>query len=222
MTWKRRFLRTRPGPGAGVRRGKLRNHFRTYATKRSLTPPEGIHAKMMKELRTWDLPSYSQVHTDRAFRLLKRIGKLVPPKVCTAIIRTWWDGWTTSARLHEAGGTKCCPWCNTERGDILQHFCRCKDLQCWRSKRLGLEWETEAGPRKEQFFLLGALDNTDGNQIAIRCLALGATYHAFNSIKHWPHRLSNAEAYRALYQSLKEMALDSGKLRSLIDRVWSR
>jgi len=187
----------------------------------ALSKPEGAHPKMAKELRKWYLPSFSRIHTDRAFRLLARVSSLVPPKVLAALLRTWWDGWTTSARMHEAGGVRHCPWCHLGEGDKIQHFCRCKELQSWRCRKLRLPWEAEEGPRKEQFFVLGYLDGCDNKTITLRCLALAATYQAYNCIKHWTRELNAEEASRALNQSLKEIVTKDKKLATAVDACWS-
>jgi len=123
--------------------------------------------------------------------------------------------------MHETGGARHCPWCHIKEGDKIQHFCRCKELQSWRCRRLRIPWESEEGPRKEQFFALNYLDGKDNKVIILQCLALAATYHAYNSIRHWSRELSTEEAARALNQSLREIVIKDNKLASMVDSCWS-
>ena len=86
---------------------------------------------------------------------------------------------------------------------------------------MGFRWESGAGSRCEQFLNLDHLDDADDRLVTLRCVALGATYHAYNAIRHWPHRLSEEEAYRSVNQGLREMVLDDKGLARLVDTIWS-
>jgi len=183
--------------------------------------PHDTHAKLGKELDKWHLGSYSRTHTDRAFRVLGVLKQRVPPKVIAAHYRAWMDGWTTSARMHSAGGTRPCIWCGLREGDKLQHYCGCPALQRWRSKRLAIPWASDTGERHTQFFNLSSPNKKDPLDTVIRGLALASCYHAYNACTHSQSPPSQEEAIHALNQSLKEMVKGRCRLVKLVDAVWA-
>ena len=176
---------------------------------------------MARELEKWKLDTYSRTHTDRAFRVLLILKKHTLPQIMAAHYRAWLDGWTTSARMHEKGGTKPCIWCGQREGDKLQHFCGCQQLQEWRTRRLALPRETGFGPRREQFLNLCNPGNSTPNSTVIRGLALAASYHAYNACKHHHSTLNEEDACNALDQSLKEMVRGKINLVKLVDTIWA-
>jgi len=184
-------------------------------------PTDSTHLKMARELKKWQLDTYSRTHTDRAFRVLRTLRKHTIPKIMAAHYRTWMDGWTTSARMHEKGGVKPCTWCGQKEGDKLQHYCGCQKLQEWRTRRLALPKETEAGPRREQFLNLCSPENSSPNSTVIRGLALAASYHAYNACKHHHYSVSEEDATSALDQSLKEIVRGKHNLMKLVDSIWA-
>ena len=147
--------------------------------------------------------------------------KRVPPKVLAAHYRAWMDGWTTSARMHNTGGTRACIWCGLREGDKLQHYCGCPVLQRWRTKRLAIPWASEIGERHTQFFNLLGPNKNDPIDTVVRGLALAASYHAYNACTHSPSPPSQEEAENALNQSLKEMVKGRGRLVKLVDAIWA-
>ena len=215
------LAKNEPRPWGKALTKHVKKAFQAAVTLKIRGKADGWHYKMERSLSKWQLPTYARTQTDRAFRLLKRISGMVPPRVVAALLRAWWDGWTTSARMHEPSGVACCPWCHMAEGDRVQHFGRCMELQKWRSSKLRLPWMHEVGDRNAQFFVLEALDEDANASVIVRCLALASCYHAYNAIKHCSKRLDETEAIRAISQSLRELTHDDNKLCRLVDNIWA-
>ena len=207
-----------PRPWRRCTERRVKSRFQATCREMLEKRPTGYHEKMCRELRKWNLPVYDRTVTDRAFRLLDHIKGDVPPRATAALLRSWWDGWTTSARMHEPGGILACYFCGEEKGDKLGHYCQCKALQGWRSKVFGLPW-LAGGDRKLQFFILEKHHYRGCRTTLAECLALATTYHAFNSIKHFRHSISPAEAVETLSQSAKELAMGHPRLEAIVDGI---
>jgi len=186
-----------------------------------LGPGVCIHAKMRKELSKWNLGCFLRPLTDRAFRRLQWFRSRMPPRILAACLRSWWDGWCTSQRMHEAAGVRWCPWCLQSRGDSLLHFCVCHRLQEWRTDMLALPHRDTIQGRKQQFFALDK-DTTARDELLLEGVAMAASYQAYNCIRCSGAGLSPEDNTRVLHQSVKELVGNSTFLSKLVDLAWAR
>jgi len=192
---------------------------KTQATCLSIlaAPPAGAEAKMRKDIEKITLSAYPRTSVGRAFRVLEVLKRWGPPRVLAAHYRSWWNGWTTSHRLHNEGGIADCFWCGLRQGDSLTHICVCPVIQEWRCSTLGLTHETALCDRRAQFFNLLRVDDGGEEAVMRRGIALAATYHAHNNIRAAKKRLTPTEACRSLTQSAKETVMGNQRLELILD-----
>ena len=65
--------------------------------------------------------------TDRVGRRLQELSLLVPPRVCSAVLHTLWNGWCTAPRFQgrHRSTNHCWLGCAGEAQDSIEHYSRC-------------------------------------------------------------------------------------------------
>ena len=75
------------------------------AARLALSHHRGRHPelRLRAKLEKWQLPLFPRLRAMRAVKLLERLPCLVPPRVLSAILRTWFNGWCTKRRFQQNG-----------------------------------------------------------------------------------------------------------------------
>ena len=86
----------------GVR--KVRKHTQKVICKaiRTNDLPDAI-GRVRHKLARWNLSGLPRVTAMRTTRMLKNLGRLVPPRVSAAVWKSMWNGWTTHRRFGRPG-----------------------------------------------------------------------------------------------------------------------
>ena len=82
-------------------------------------------ARMRAKLDRWGLPGLPGRTAPRVVKALQSIKNWVPPRVCSAVLRSMWNGWCTKRRFQQSGG--CLFGCGAFLGqDSIEHYAHCK------------------------------------------------------------------------------------------------
>ena len=172
--------------------------------------------------RGWCLPDYMGVTTARVLRNLQRLPKLVPPRVCGAVIRTLFNGWTTHRRFQRRhlASNICCFECrtafHTEAEDSLEHYCKCPVVLNLLRSKLRVEVARENALR---FWLLDILHATD-DLLRSCAVHIYACYMTYNMCSHSHKERSVAEISDAVGQHLIQSVRGHPALTRWLDDRW--
>ena len=89
---------------------------------------------MRVKLAKWGLPGPPGTMARRALRRLQAVASHCPPRVQSAVFRTWWNGWTTTRRMRHMTGSSDCGTCKLGcevAQDSLEHYCQCPVFWQW-------------------------------------------------------------------------------------------
>ena len=152
----------------------------------------------------WGLPGPIAHTARRVCRHLQRLPKLVPPRVCAAVFRTVFNGWTTHRRFQQRHlkTNICLLGCQGQAEDSIEHYCRCPALQYVLRTRLKVQlrdqraltfWVLdEPGLDKDEYLICSALINYGG-------------YMATNMFRHSAPAASNQVAIQAINQLVRSL-----------------
>ena len=132
-------------------------------------------ARMRHKLERWHLPGAAGITDGRVFRELNRLHEFVPPKVCAAVLRTLWNGWTSDDRFQ---GTKhcvlgCCGFTDT---DSIEHYAICPQVVRFNRTFLQLK-EAQGGNNLSTFIVMGLnLGTVLDQNLALRAISAYAVY----------------------------------------------
>ena len=92
-----------------------------------------LHDRVRHKIERWcfDSDTPGQV-ARRIVHQMPRLGKLVAPRVLSAVIRTLYNGWCTARRFQSSGC--CCLGCPYEGTDSIEHYARCRHTNALRSQ----------------------------------------------------------------------------------------
>jgi len=165
-------------------------------TVRSDGKPCGVQAEVYKRLKKergnprrilgrwlkrWKIGLWEEVKVERAMRTIDRLGKLVPPRVIAAVLRTWANGWCTTRRYQvESECIFGCPWRGT---DCIEHYLVCPKIEKWNGGFMGRIREGSAKDRSQRALLLGGQFVSD-EELTLDALRLAALYDTHNKCRH--------------------------------------
>lgn len=135
-----------------------------------------IEFRMRDRLNRWELKLAPRFAASRSISLLKRLARLVAPKVWQVALKTLLNAWCTKRRFQEIG--PCRFKCNPQARDSIEHYCRCPAV---RQLHIGfLHVELPAGI---QDFLLLPHPSWSDDRLTVCAVALFAVYTAFNWVR---------------------------------------
>ena len=163
---------------------------------------------MREKLSIWRVQLFPRLRATRALEVLKRLRRLVPPRVVAATLRTWFNGWCTARRFQ--GRDSCLFGCRLGE-DSVHHYLRCGRLQDFGTARLRLPSEERPEARTLAALMLQPGSSMNDEMLTRRALLVAAAYRL-----HCAHRrgrpFSDVEGlHRALEQAVKPHPSLDGK-----------
>ena len=149
---------------------------RIAAAKRA--PPEG---RMREKLSIWRVQLFPRLRVTRALEVLKRLRRLVPPRVVAATLRTWFNGWCTARRFQ--GRDSCFFGCRLGE-DSVHHYLRCVRLQDFGTARLRLPSEERPEARTLAALMLQPGSSMNDEVFTRRALLVAAAYRLHCTHRH--------------------------------------
>ena len=119
----------------------------------------------------------------RVFTNFKRLPKLVPPRVCSAVWRCIFNSWCTKRRFQQRSSATntCCLGCGGAAEDSIEHYSRCqivKDI-------LYTKFRIDLHPRRGlATFCMAAPEQHSDDVLALTTLVVYGVYQATNFYRH--------------------------------------
>ena len=177
----------------------------------------GYERRLRHKLDKLQLPVLPRVRVSRIQAVLKRLPRLVPPRVIAAVIRTLYKGWTTRRRFQQEG--PCCFGCRLGE-DSEQHYAGCPRVQAFATRRMRLRPEEEPRNRTTSFLLLDSASLLPDDTLTKRALVTAAAYRAHCKLRRLSPLRSEEEALRALEQAAKDAAAGHRNAMRVLDGRW--
>ena len=152
------------------RDGGIQKIIAQLLRNRGLRWPE---VRMRQRLEHWDLPLYPRLRASRAVGVLRRLSRLVPPRIVAAVLRTLWSGWCTARRF---GRRADCLFCKMQEGDYVEHVSICPVIARFGRGFLRLPYQVDPSARRLSFFLLEPASQLVDDVLILGSLRLAAAY----------------------------------------------
>jgi hypothetical protein len=154
----------------------------------------------------------------RITRRLQRLPKLVPPRVCSAALRTIFNGWCTDRRFQGKGPQHSCVLgCSPDAADSIEHYCRCPITKDLFSKKLRIELH----PAKAlSYFAIATKEQEEDEILALSMLGVYAVYMCTNHYRYNPTHINSQHALQFLGQCLIQGCQGQKWLTRIFDKRW--
>ena len=182
------------------------------------TEPDSSELRLRSKLQRWPLPLYPRLRASRAAAVTRRLRKLVPPRVLSAVLRTWFNGWCTQRRFQAKGS--CLFGCKFGE-DALEHYIRCTKLHSHAKTRMRLPMHLAVEDRGLSFMLLDSPSLLPDPQLTLRALLLTAAYRLHCNLRLRQAFTDDEVLRRALDQACKESALGHPGAIATLDGIWT-
>jgi len=197
----------RPDPIARIRKKLHRCMDRTAAK-----PSDIRSARML-------IPGPPAWVAARAHKRLMKLLTLVPPRICSAVLKTMWNGWCTARRFQQTGWTndRCYLGCGGDAHDRIEHYCRCPiALGVLKSKlRINLH-----PSRALAFFMLCTEEQAEDDVLATGALFVYAVYMCTNQYRHSNTRITSIVTADSMNQYIIQGCQGHPGLANLLDAKW--
>ncbi len=173
--------------------------------------------RMRHKLDRWNLPGVPARTATRCARALQDLKDWVPPRICSAVLRTQWNGWCTRRRFQQIG--RCCLGCTSLlQEDSIEHYAVCPISVAFAKNYLRIR------PSRFHLGQLVALGTTDDHlprdEIVVRAIWAYALYRTHNLLRNAP--LARGEgALDVLKQFAKEGVLGHAGAAACLDNRWA-
>ena len=149
----------------------------------------------------------------RARRILDILSRSCPACVVWAVIKTWFNGWTTGRRFQQHDA-KCllCSQCGGQ--DSIEHYLKCRVVTQFAARKLRLNRVDG------QSFMLFDLGSSDETALALRAVLLYATFMTTNNIRAHARKPDSKFAIESMWLSVRPAALQSRALRRILASMW--
>ena len=135
-----------------------------------------IEWRLRERLGRWQVQLAPRIVACRSMVLLKRIAKLVAPRVWVVVFKTLYNAWCTKRRFQEQG---CCVFkCNPQALDAIEHYCHCPVF-----RKLHTDFLRTRPPNGMQEFLLLNHSSLGDDGLITNAVALYALFTAFNHFR---------------------------------------
>jgi len=195
------------GPWTQPQWQQARNRFQKSAYKLLIKLPEaGIEERLRHKLDRWDTGDFGRVKVARARKMLKWLGKEVPPRIWAAVWRALWNGWATRRRTQGRHGLDACAFCDSEYGDdSLEHYAHCRPLHDCAGRQLRLTRPNDKARRVADFLMLCDAEPAQHRVANVaRAIRLAATYRV-HCAAACGQVARGAAAVEGLSQAIKEV-----------------
>ena len=206
----------RPWPLAIAQRvhGELQQAVGSLLRQQDRIHPE---VRMRHKMSKWGLPVFPRVVAHRAVLMLRRLHRLVAPRVIAAVLRTLWNGWCTRGRFQQVG---CCVFGCLDMPDDVRHYSYCPVLARFGRDRLRLPYWSARGPRATAFFLCEASDACSDRQLVCGALRLFAAYRFHCASRTAAIPALELDIFRALDCAVKDAAARHPATQQVLARLW--
>ena len=134
------------------------------------------HNRIRHKMERWRLQVPPRILADRVTLRMKKVGKLVPPRVVSALWRTLWNGWCTSARFQRE--SRCIFGCGRFALDRIEHYAHCP-FTLWTITNMGGLHYT---PSVQTFLCMDpGLDEERLTKHAVLCYCIYKVYNLFRN-----------------------------------------
>ena len=174
---------------------------------------------MRHKLERWCMPLFPRLRASRAVRVMDRLHKLAPPRVASALLRTWFNGWCTRRRFQGSGS--CIFGCAYGK-DSVEHYSACSRLHSYGRQQLRPRDPGEPGLRTQCFMLLEASSTYTDELLVRRALLLTAAYKLHCRLRRSPPFTETEVLWRALDQAIKEAAQGHSRAIQVLTTTWLR
>ncbi len=207
-----------PEEDRGTRFRRIRKKFQRITRvaiddKTFIDPTE----RMRHKLDRFNLSGLPGLTASRCVRALYILKSLVAPRVSAAVLRTMWNGWTTSHRFQGSGSCvlRCSPWAK----DKLEHYAVCPCLVKCAKKSLNLH-PIGGGIQMGQFIALGLNEGTVSDETLVK-RALGV-YAAYRTVNHFSHEsgCNASEVTDFFKQFIREAVRGHASSSSVLDNCY--
>ena len=152
--------------------------------------------------------------------MLRRLSKLVAPRVFAAVLRTLWSGWCTARRF---GRRSPCLFCGEVDGDSVEHASVCFELAQFGRRELGLPYFCEPDLRRINFLLLDGTSQLSDTHLVLGALRAAAAYQLHCGFRRRRRDLQGVGVVRmALLQATKQLVQGHSASTSVFDGRWAR
>ena len=138
---------------------------------------------MRHKLARYPLADYPGLNAGRCIRALRRLKTMVSPRVSAAVLRTLWNGWTTSHRYQGSGSCvfRCSGWAE----DKLEHYAVCPCVRTLARNFLNLAPAQSGSSPLGHFLTLGLCNGTASDvELVKHAVWIYAAYSAVNCLSH--------------------------------------
>ena len=158
-------------------RCKLRAEFQREVAKANLPHYlDNWHTRVAHKLVRWKIPGNRHHAVDRVSQNLKKIGRLVAPRVAAANWGLVWNRWCTARRFQ--GHAACVLGCGNGE-DSIEHYWSCAVVK--EAGRRMLRIEADPTPRKA--CMLGAARYSNDDEHACWALLVYGVYMTTNTTR---------------------------------------
>ena len=170
--------------------------------------------------RGWGISNPIGSTSIRIHKNLESLKKFLPPRVCSSVLKTMFNGWNSHRRHQNRGAVtnKCRFGCGGAAEDSIEHYCRCPATITVLSDMLRV---TVAPSRGLAFW---CMDFSSGWEEMLICCALSihATYTAFNIYRCKGYNTNIPTAIDAMREIIIiQAAMGDEKLSKFLRERWS-
>ena len=155
----------------------------------------------------------------RSLASLQLLPKLVPPRVCAAVLSTQWNRWCTHRRYQKRHlhTNRCLFGCGAQAEDSIEHYFRCPATAKVIDKQLNLESGLFANVHTAA---LCNVNISDLDRLTAIALLIYALYTSTNKLRHHP-LAQDACVQDVITQTMREGARHHENATRVLDNRWS-
>ena len=195
---------------------------RSLARLRGAVPHWCILYRLRHRLGRWGLDLFPRIAAQRCMLMLRRLARLVAPRVWAAVYRTLLNGWCTSRRFQQAGS---CVFGCRHYEDSIDHYLGCPALARFGRDSLRLPYWSDLDKRRCDCLMLGPLSGYSDASLVCGAFRLAAAYRFHCHRRHSTTQFCGDREeplFRALDQMVKDLSAGhAGSLRVLVG-LWRR
>ena len=153
----------------------------------------------------------------RIHRNLMTLHKFLPPRMCAAVLRLLFNGWSTHRRFQNRGldTNRCMLGCPGEAEDSIEHYCRCPAVKHIQMTKLRVDVSSELALSFWSLNMCG-----DEDSLTAAAMSIYATYMATNHYRHSRRASSTERAQDAMKQYLIQGCFGYPKVGKFLRHRW--
>ena len=195
-------------------RNKFQRVVRTELAKSTYVDPiQRFRAKLDR----WKLPGIPAHTASKLYLAMRDLKKWATPRICSAVLRTSWNGWCTKRRFQKWG--PCCLGCDAFwQEDSIEHYAKCPISITFARNFLRIR------PQHLHIGHFVALGLTEGSQpreeIMMRAIWVYALYKTHNMLRYKPLK-PGEEPSEMLKQFAREGVMGHAEATACLDNRWT-